>query len=203
MTAEERRGKAVADIAKEAGTGHLVYGSISGADLHTGIAHVESKGRIEEHIEALGLPATILRPVSFMENFASYNRPVMAGGELVVSLALCPETPLQLIATRDIGILAAIAIDQPGRFLGQHIEIAADKLTGPAIADTFGRACNVPARFQQVPIDQLRGFDAEVAKMFAWLKERAIDGPDIATLRALHPGLMTLQTWVRQAGWKP
>jgi len=45
VAAEERRGKAVADIAREAGTGHLVYSSISGADLHTGVPHVESSGK--------------------------------------------------------------------------------------------------------------------------------------------------------------
>jgi uncharacterized protein YbjT (DUF2867 family) len=32
VAAEERRGRAVADIAKEAGIGHLVYSSIRGAD---------------------------------------------------------------------------------------------------------------------------------------------------------------------------
>ncbi len=203
VAAEERRGKVVADIAKETGTGHLVYSSISGADRHTKIPHVESKGRIEEHIRSLDLPATVLRPVSFMENFTSYNRPVLAGGELVVNLALDPETPLQMIATRDIGVFAAIAFEQPGRFLGQQIEIAGDELTGPVIAETFGQACGLPARFRQVPSDQLRAFDEEVAKMFAWLNKRAIDGPDIAALRADHPGLMTLQTWVRQTGWQP
>ncbi len=104
VAAEERRGKAVAGLAGEAGVGHLVYSSISGADLRTGIPHVESKARIEEHIQALGLPATILRPVSFMDNFASFNRPVLDGGELVVSLALRPQTRLPLVATRDIGV---------------------------------------------------------------------------------------------------
>ena len=49
-----------------------------------------------------------------MDNFASYNRPVLQGGELVVSLALRPQTPVALVATRDIGEFAAIAFGQPG-----------------------------------------------------------------------------------------
>ncbi len=203
VAAEERRGRAVADIARESGIGQLVYSSIRGADLHTEIPHVESKGRIEERIRALELPATILRPVSFMENFDSYSRPVMVDGELVVSLALRPVTRLQMVATRDIGAFAAIAFDQPERFLGRRIEIAGDDLTGLAIAERFGRACGVPARFRQVPIEQLRAFDEEVAKMFEWLDRRAVDGPDLSALRAHHPGLMTLETWLRTTGWKP
>jgi uncharacterized protein YbjT (DUF2867 family) len=203
VAAEERRGRAVAGIAKQTGVGQLVYSSIRGADLHTAIPHVDSKGRIEEHIRALELPATILRPVFFMDNFASLTRPALVDGALLVSLALRPETRLPMIATRDIGAFAALAFDQPQRFLGQHIEIAGDALTGPAIAATFSRACGLPARFRQLPIQQLRAFDEEVAKMFQWLNTHAMDGIDLAALRADHPGLMTLQTWVRKTGWKP
>jgi uncharacterized protein YbjT (DUF2867 family) len=203
VAAEERRGKAVADIAKETGIGHLVYSSIRGADLHTGIAHLESKGRIEERIHSLRLPATILRPVFFMDNFATVHPPVLVDGELVVSLALRPETRLRMIATRDIGSFAAIAFDRPERFLGGHIDIAGDALTGQAIAETFGRACGVPARFHEMPIEQVRAFDEEVAKMFEWFNERVVDGLDFSALRAQHPGLMTLETWLRETGWKP
>ncbi|MCW2880849.1 MAG: NmrA family transcriptional regulator [Sphaerisporangium sp.] len=203
VAAEVRRGKAVADIAKETGIGHLVYSSSSGADLHTKIPHVESKARIEEHIRALELPATVLRPAFFMDNFASLTRPVLADGELVVSLAVRPETRMRLIATRDIGAFAAIAFDQPERFLGRDIEIAGDDLTGSAIAGIFGRACDRPARFQQVPIEQLRAFDEEVAKMFQWLDNRAVEGLDFSTLREHHPGLMTLETWLHKTAWTP
>ena len=100
VVAEERRGKAVADLARESGIEHLVYSSLNGASARSGIPYYESKARIEEHIRALGLPATILRPVSFMDNFATYNRPVLDDGELVVSLAVRPELPMQLISVR-------------------------------------------------------------------------------------------------------
>jgi uncharacterized protein YbjT (DUF2867 family) len=203
VAAEQRRGEAVAELAREAGIAHLVYGTIRGAGQHTGIAHVESKARIEERIAALGLPATILRPASFMDNFASYNRPVVEGGELVVSLALRPQTPVALIATRDIGEFAAIAFDQPELYIGRQIEIAGDHLTGPAIAADFARASGLPARFQQVTIDQLRAFDEELAKQYEWMDRRGADAPDLTALRAEHPGLMTLGAWLQATEWKP
>ena len=40
--------------------------SATDAGARKGIPYYESKARIEEHIYALGLPSTILRPVSFM-----------------------------------------------------------------------------------------------------------------------------------------
>ena len=125
----------------------------------------------------------------------------------MVSLALQPETPLRMIATRDIGVFAAIAFDQRERFLGKRLGIAGDELTGPEIAENFGRACGLPARFQRVSNEQLRAIDPEVARMFEWFNERFGEGapgrPNLATLREYHPGLMTLMDWVRGTGWKP
>ena len=203
VVAEERRGKAVADLARECGIGHLVYSSVDGAGADSGIPYYESKMRIEEHIRALGLPATILRPVSFMENFATYNRPVLEDGELVVSLAIRPELPMQLISVRDIGAFAAIAFGRPEAFLGRTLEIAGDVLTPPRIAETFGHVCGLPARYRQTPIEQVRAFDAQLAQMFTFFNEHPSELADLSALRAVHPELMRLETWVRTTGWKP
>lgn len=203
VVAEERRGKAVADLAKESGIGQLVYSSLNGAGAHSGIPYYESKARIEEHIHAVGLPATILRPVSFMDNFATYNRPVLEDGELVVSLAVRPELPMQLISVRDIGAFAAIAFERPDHFLGRTVEIAGDVLTPPAIAETFGRVCGLAARLRQTPVEQIRAFDAQLAQMFTFFNEHPSELSDLPALRAYHPGLMQLETWLLATGWKP
>jgi uncharacterized protein YbjT (DUF2867 family) len=203
VVAEERRGRSVADLARESGVGHLVYSSLNGAGARSGIPYYESKARIEEHIRALGLPATILRPVSFMDNFATYNRPVLDDGELVVSLAVRPDLPMQLISVHDIGAFAAMAFDRPDRYLGRTLEIAGDVLTPPRIADVFGSACGLPARFRQTPIEQVRAFDVQLAQMFTFFNEHPSELADLPALRAEHPGLMRLETWLRQTGWKP
>jgi uncharacterized protein YbjT (DUF2867 family) len=203
VVAEERRGQAVAGLARESGIEHLVYSSLNGASAHSGIPYYESKARIEEHIHALGLPATILRPVSFMDNFATYNRPVLHDGELVVNLAVQPELPMQMISVRDIGAFAAIAFDRPDQYLGRTVEIAGDVLTPPQIAEAFGRASGLPARFRQTPIEQIRSFDVQLAQMFTFFNEHPSELADLAALRAEHPGLMRLEPWLRETGWKP
>ena len=203
VVAEERRGKAVADLAQESGVQHLVYSSLSGADARSGIPYYDSKARIEAHLRTLGLPATILRPVSFMDNFATYNRPAAHDGELVVSLAVRPELPMQLISVRDIGAFAAIAFDRPDHFIGRTLTIAGDALTPPRIAETFGRVCGLPARFRQTPIEQIRAFDEQLAQMFAFFNEHPAEPADLPALRAEHPDLMRLETWLRTTGWKP
>lgn len=203
VAAEERRGKAVADIAAAAGVGHFVYSSVAGADQRTGIPHLESKGRIEAYIRALGLPSTMLRPVFFMENFTTHVGPALVDGELVVRLALRPRTDLQLISTRDIGVFAAIAFERPEEFLGRQLVIGGDRVPAAVVAEAFGKARGVPARFEQTPIAQLRAFDEEVAKMFAWLDAGGVERADLAALRTLHPGLMTLTTWLDSTDPQP
>jgi uncharacterized protein YbjT (DUF2867 family) len=203
VAAEERRGKAVAELARAAGVQQLVYSSLNGADAGSGIPYYESKAGIEEEIHGLGVPATILRPVSFMDNFATYSRPVLVDGTLLVNLAVRPELPMQLISVHDIGEFAAIAFDRPDDFLGRTVEIAGDILTPPQIADTFARVCGLPARSRQAPIEQLRGFDPQLAQMFTFFNEHPTEPADLAVLRAYHPDLMTLETWLHTTGWKP
>ncbi|GIH41778.1 NmrA family transcriptional regulator [Microbispora corallina] len=197
VAAEERRGLLVADLAARLGVRHLVYSSLNGAGAGSGIPYYESKERIEDRIRALGVPATVLRPVSFMDNFATYNRPVMEDGRLVVGLAMPPDVPMPLIAVDDIGAFAALAFERPGRYLGRTVAIAGDVLTPPEIAEVLGRVRGVPALFRRVPIERVRAFDEQLAMMFAFFSEQPAQVPDVEALRADHPGLMTLETWAR------
>ncbi len=79
---ETRRGKMMADIAKEKNVKHLVYSSVTNADRNTGIPHFESKYKVEKHIQNLGIPYTIIGPTFFMENLLTYLKPGLEQGQL-------------------------------------------------------------------------------------------------------------------------
>jgi uncharacterized protein YbjT (DUF2867 family) len=194
VAAEERRGVAVVDLAARAGIRHLVYSSVAGADQGTGIPHLESKGQIEAHIRRLGVPATVLRPAFFMENFTTHTPPAEVDGELVVRLALSPDTAMQLVAVRDIGEMAAIAFDRA--MVDRTLVVAGDARSGPEIAERLGAARGMPARFEQLPLEQVRAFDPEVARMFEWFDSGKGEQADLPALRALYPGLSTLDGWL-------
>jgi uncharacterized protein YbjT (DUF2867 family) len=124
-------------------------------------------------------------------------------GELVVNLAVRSDIPVSLVSTADIGAFAAIAFDRPAAFTGRTVELAGDYLTPPQIAGTVGRHTGLPARSHQVPVAQVKAFDEHVGQMFAHFNDDP-DGPlDIASLRAEHPGLMDLATWLRSVQWQP
>jgi len=198
---EAQAGIAVADAAKAVGVPHLVYSSVGGADRGTGIPHFESKYLVEQHIRSIGLRATILRPVFFMENFAQAG-PKDVGGELVLRMALSPETRLQMIAVRDIGLFAALAFEQTEGIAGRALEIAGDELSMTELARSFGVAAGRAVRFEQQPLAELEARNAETAKMFAWFETGGYQA-DLAALRSLHPDVTTLATWLGSNHWTP
>ncbi|RAY12941.1 NmrA/HSCARG family protein [Actinomadura craniellae] len=191
---EVLRGKNVADAAKATNVAHLVYSSVGAAGCESGVAHFESKEEIEAHIDAIGVPATVLRPVFFMENWL-YMVPKAENGERVGSIALDADTSLQMIALVDIGRIAADAFDKPADFIGKKIEIAGDELTARQIAEVFTKVDSIPTRFERQPIEELRVEAEEVANMFDWFNEKGYQA-DIAMLRERYPELLTLETWL-------
>jgi uncharacterized protein YbjT (DUF2867 family) len=194
---EVRWGINVAEAAHAAGVEHFVFTSVGGADRRTGVIprNHDSKWRIEQHIEALGLPATVLRPVSFMENFSGGY--YLRNGTL--STALKPDVPQQLIAVDDVGAFAALAFAQPGHYIGEAIEIAGDELTPVQIAAAITQAIGRSLPYVQLPIEAIREVNVHAAVADEWFNDQGYQA-DIPALRAFHPALMTFGTWLNAGG---
>ena len=92
LAAELRQGRGLIDAARQAGVERFVFSSV-GATERTeglGISHFDAKRAIEAHLRASGLDWTIVRPVTFFENFVSprYRRAICERG--VVQFAFAP-----------------------------------------------------------------------------------------------------------------
>jgi uncharacterized protein YbjT (DUF2867 family) len=199
---EVQQGKNLADAAKKAGVSHFVYSSVGGAERNAGIDHWETKWEVEKHIRKLGLPATILRPVAFMENY--YIDQVEIGilkGKLMDPIRR--DKKYQTIATDDIGAFVALAFDRPDSFMGQELEIAGSELTNPEAAEVFSRVLGKPVKFQKLPMLMVRlVLGKELYQMFDWFNREGFKA-DIAGLRKRFPEvrLRTLEEWLRDEGW--
>jgi len=200
IEAEIRRGKHLADIANDLEIAHFVYSSVGGANRHTGVPHFESKWQIERHIQDLCLPATILRPVFFMENFSlpATQQQIIEGR---LKMAIKPDRRLQLIAVDDIGGIAAKVFWNPDDYIGREHEIAGDELTMPQVAVLLGHAIGRPVEFEEISIDDLWAEDANIAEMFQWFNEHGYQA-DIDSLRAIYPQLTDFTTWLKKTGWE-
>ncbi|WP_020575015.1 NmrA/HSCARG family protein [Actinopolymorpha alba] len=191
-------GRNVADVAKAAGVHHLVYTSAIGADRRiSGLRNLENKWEIEQHIRSLDLPATILRPVSFMEN---YVHPLFGLRDGQLMTALRPGVRQELIAVDDIGAFAAFAFADPDRYRGRAIDIAGDELTGPQIADAISRATGRSVPYVQIPIDVLRQTSEEAARGYEALNAKEESWVDVPALREEYPSLMDFETWLERTG---
>jgi uncharacterized protein YbjT (DUF2867 family) len=196
---EIRQGKNVADAAKAAGVQHLVYSSVGAAHRGMGQQHFESKWIIEQHIHALHVPYTILRPAAFFENF-NWERASILNGTFN-AIGLRPEKERQLIALEDIAVFMALAFANLQQYRGKTIELAGDELTEAQIADTFAKVIGRPVKLTMQTGGNGRRTDEEMEAMFNFFNGEAYDA-DIAALRKLHPGLLTFEQYLRKNGWE-
>jgi uncharacterized protein YbjT (DUF2867 family) len=196
---ETADGIAIADAAKAASVEHLVYSSVGGAERNTGIPHFESKRRVEEHIESIGIPATFVRPAFFYENLTE-QPPAAEDGGIVVRLPLPDGIPLQMVAVDDIGAVAAAVLIDPSRAPGGAVEIAGDELTGSEMAAIFGRQAAMPARYEALPVQAVG--DDDLRAMFEWFAKPPAYQADRALTAQLDPQVQTLQQWLH-AHWTP
>ena len=146
---ETRQGVSAADAAKAAGV-HLVFNSVGSANRKTGIPHFESKYAVEEHIARIGVRATILAPVYFMENLY-FGREQLAKGIYAVPV---PSTrKLAQVAVADIGAVALRVLENESRFVGRRFDLASDELTGDETVGILSEVTGRPFTYYQVPLD--------------------------------------------------
>jgi uncharacterized protein YbjT (DUF2867 family) len=198
---EIQQGKNVAEAAKAAGVQHLVYSSVGAAHRGMGQKHFDSKWIIEQHIHSLDIPFTILRPAAFFENF-NWERASILNGTFN-ALGLRPGKERQLIAVEDVAAFVALAFANPEQYLGKTIELAGDELTESQIAETFTKVIGRPVKLTAPTGDggARRRSDEEMKAMFNFFNGEGYDA-DIPALRKLHPGLLTLEQYLRKNGWE-
>ena len=193
----------MADAALDAGAEQFVFSSVGGAERKSGIPHFETKWEIETHIRRLRLPATMIRPAGFMENYyiPQLEKQLLKGRLFDPVRA---DKPLQTIASEDIGKFISLAFSQPDRFIGRELEIAGSELTSPQAAEVFSRVLGRPVKVHHLPLPVVRmSMGKEWYQMFLWLKKSGFQA-DIPALRRDYPEvrLTSLEDWLRREGWE-
>jgi uncharacterized protein YbjT (DUF2867 family) len=197
--AETRQGVAAAAAAKAAGV-HLVFTSVGSANRQTGIPHFDSKYEVEKYMAKVGVRATILAPVSFMENLYFAKEQLAKG---IYAAALPPTRVLAQVAVVDIGAVAVRLLEDAGRFTGKRFDLASDELTGNDALAILSRVTGRPFDYYHIPLDVIRqrmGEDA--AKMYDWL-DRVGYTVDRAALRREFPDVAfhDFESWAKMQDW--
>lgn len=164
---EIRQGRTVVSAAAEAGVSHLVFSSVADADANTRLSHFESKRTIERFIRELDVPATVIRPVSFMQNFEGRTSDGVRNGLLTVPID--EGVSLRLVDVDDIGAVVASAFETPDRYVGRTLELSGDALTVEELAAAFGRLLGRDVEGIHVPVEETRVAAGDaLADTYAW-----------------------------------
>ncbi|KAK4120644.1 NAD(P)-binding protein [Parathielavia appendiculata] len=205
---EEEQAIPLIDAAVEHGVKHIVFTSVDrGGDKSwtnpTDIRHFRSKHNIELHLrnkadkEPGQFTWTILRPVGFFDNM----NPGMLGSVFTAmwAAALSPNTKLQLVGVRDIGIFAAKALSEPAKWSGRAFALAGDELTLAEAREKFERVVGkpLPQAWTIVGRAAMWGMK-ELGDMFAWFENEGY-GADIAACKREVPSMQDLEAWLRES----
>lgn len=194
---EINQGITLATLAKEFGINHFLYSSVYGADLNTGVPHIESKLKIENHIKQIGLPFTIIRPTSLFENFLIPQvKKGILKGKLVQPIRR--NTVLQYIAAEDIGKAAARIFQNSGIYLGRTIPLATEQLSTQEVADKFTTVLNKKIEYKKLPVLITRVvLGKNLYKMFKWMDEKSSFQKEVVNLtKNEFPNLLSLERWI-------
>jgi uncharacterized protein YbjT (DUF2867 family) len=197
--AERRQGISAANAAKAAGV-HLVFTSVGSANRQTGVPHFDSKYEVEKHIGDIGVRATVLAPVYFMENLL-FGREQLAKG--IYAAPLPPTRRLAQVAVADIGAVAVRLLEDAARFAGKRFDLAGDELTGNDVIAVLSRVTRRPFTYFQVPLDVFRQrMGEDQAKMAEWF-DRIGFTADRAALRREFPDIAfhDFESWAKAQDW--
>ena len=195
---EIEQAKKIIDLVCDKGVKHLVYSSVMGADLNTGVPHFDSKYVIEKYIHQKGIDYTILRPASFNENYL--NPEVLKRlkkGKLV--LPLNKNVVQQLISTEDVGKIASQVIRNISKYKNKTMSLATDEKSVTEQAKSFSKGLGMDIAYQKLPgIFTLLFMGKDLYKMFGYMnKNNFVVVKNIEEVKKEFDGLGDLDHWIQ------
>lgn len=157
------------NVAREAEIERIVYLSVIHSDVYVNVPHFAGKFGVERMIEAMGMPATILRPAYFMDNDITVKDVVTGYGVYPMPIG---DKGLAMVDARDVGEVAAIELIRreqasgplPTRTLNL---VGPDTLTGADAAAIWSEALGRTIAF---PGNDTAGFEQNLRQfMPSWM----------------------------------
>ncbi|MEU9860851.1 NmrA family NAD(P)-binding protein [Streptomyces sp. NPDC047971] len=142
----------IALAALDAGVARLVLNANTRVPQRpTAVPAFETRRIAEEVLRDSGVPLVVVRPPVYLDNlFSPWNGPALVD-EGVLAYPLPPSTPTAWISHRDLAeaVYAALTVDGLD---GRTFDIGGThSLTGPELADAFGRGLGRRVRYVQLP----------------------------------------------------
>jgi uncharacterized protein YbjT (DUF2867 family) len=156
-------------LAREAGVKGIVYLSVFKGEAYADAPHFASKYTVEKMIEALDLPATILRPAYFIQNDLRQKDLLLNAGLYGMPIG---QKGISMVDVRDIGEAAALELlrrEQAASPLPRetYALVGPDAITANDVSAIWSETLNRPVHHAG---DDLQKFEGLLKTMMpAWL----------------------------------
>ena len=187
---------------------HFIFSSISKSKnpLKSDPApgHFTSKWDIEEYIKKMGLNkiSTILRPVSYFENFEN-KLPGCTISKSILPGVVGKNYKWQTIAVEDIGKWVRGVLSKSDKYKNKSINIASEELTGNEMAMKLQKIVNsnsIKTKYVMIPRIAIKLLESDIGVMADWI-ERAGYGADMNELKYMQEELnivpTSLEIWLK------
>lgn len=192
---------AIAAAVKASGVRHVVMLSSIGADQPTGTGPIKGLYYLENALRGTGAILTALRAGSFQENVALSLEPAKKQG-IFPNFAPSADYPLPMIATKDIGALAAELLQNPPP-KSEIVDLIGPAYSNRQVAEKLGAALGKKLDVIDIPqagwVDALKqgGIPQSLAELFAEMYGAAASGKLAPKGDRLVHGATTLDEVVR------
>lgn len=170
LSEQRQRMDQAAQAVKASGIPHVVFLSSIGAHIAKGTGPIQAVRYGEQGLGAVTKHLTILRPCSFMVNWAPGIG--MAKGQGILPTFIAPTSKVPMISTKDIGRVGAEQLMAGGKGR-QVIELAGPEEYSPNdVAVALGKILGKPVSAQHAPLSAVVptftsfGFSTEAATLF-------------------------------------
>jgi uncharacterized protein YbjT (DUF2867 family) len=138
--------------AKAAAVKHIVRSSGAGADPTSAFPLSKLQGEIDALITASGIPSTLLRPGTFMQNYATYQAQAIKAGTIYMADGGQAQA---LIDTRDIAEIAAAILINPAAHTGKAYNLTGGvAFTGSEAAAIISKALGNTVKHVSISTEQ-------------------------------------------------
>ncbi|NHE56600.1 NmrA/HSCARG family protein [Cyclobacterium plantarum] len=205
---EWKQGQNMVDACVANNIQHLVLSTVLyiEEDQENNLTYIKKKVAIENLVKEKNIPFTFLCPGSFMDDFGGEYLPVKKN---IIRGMASNDTKIPHIACRDIGKFAAMAFEEPGKFVGQKLNLIGDFMSGNELAALASKLSNGKTTYKHKPVSIVLMW--LFARTFISLRrhfERWGQAPypdemlsAIKQTKELRPETLTFAQYLKWKGW--
>ena len=171
FAAQRRFADAMASAVRESGTPCVVMLSSLGAELPEGTGPIKGLHYLENVLRATGAKLIAIRACYFQENIAELIPAALQAG-IYPNFLGSASTPIPMVATRDIGRLAASLLLAPPQ-AGEIVDLVGPEYSASQLGEKLSAALGKPLQVVDIPaaghVDALMqaGFSRPISEIYA------------------------------------